>query len=176
MNADSVTAVLVLGGELRDTGTDLKVLAFDKKLCHSVFFIGRVERVTELLHESDLVVHSSVSEGCPNAVLEAMAVGKPVVGTDIPGVRQALGTEVPDLCYCPAGDAQALARSIMDLLWDTRLRGRLGQANKSRIRQYFSVSGMGQAYLALIESAMRFRREGKRAESAVKYPSDSCSL
>ena len=72
----------------------LEVLARDLGLGERVRFVGDVDDVAGLLGASDVGVLSSTPlEGCPNAVIESMAAGLPVVGTDIPGVREALGDE-----------------------------------------------------------------------------------
>jgi glycosyltransferase involved in cell wall biosynthesis len=84
---------LALAGRTDERGTHLKALAFDLGLGASIHFVGAVADMDPLYAAADLVVHSSVTEGCPNAVLEGMAHGKCVVGTDISGLRQALGEE-----------------------------------------------------------------------------------
>jgi len=72
---------LVFAGRLDEGEKELKWLAAKLKLGESVKFLGMVNDVSGLLHSCDLYVHSSVSEGLPNAVLEAMAAGLPVVAT-----------------------------------------------------------------------------------------------
>jgi glycosyltransferase involved in cell wall biosynthesis len=145
--------VLALAGHLKDTAQvgKLKVLAFDLGLGTSVRFLGPVESINELMWESDLVVHSSVKEGCPNAVCEAMALGKPVVATDIPGTRQALDEASWNDCLAAPQDAQALAQRMLALLRNASLSANTGARNRKRIEQHFSVEGMCAFFLSLLE-------------------------
>lgn len=154
-NSSGGRAVLLLAGAFREMTDRLKVLAYDERIGESVYLLGQTDRVAELMVESDLVVHSSVMEGCPNAVLEAMAVGRPVVATDIPGNRQALGDHYAKQCLARPRDPEHLAQLIDDMLKDVGLRRQVGEANHRRVAEEFSVDRMGYAYLALIDRVLR---------------------
>jgi glycosyltransferase involved in cell wall biosynthesis len=144
--------VLALAGHLKDKVQvgKLKVLAFDLGLGTSVRFMGPVDSVNELMWESNLVVHSSVKEGCPNAVCEAMALGKPVVATDIPGTRQALDESSRRNCLAAPHDAQALAARMLALLSSDDLSAQAGARNRQRIESHFSVDKMCEFYESLL--------------------------
>ena len=71
-----------------------KALAFDLRLDESVRFLGVVDDVPGLVGASDVSVLSSFREGLPRSLLESMGAGIPVAGTDIPGIREAVGAEV----------------------------------------------------------------------------------
>mgnify|MGYP006277829567 FL=1 len=159
MSASNREAALVLAGAPMHTEQELKALAFDLHL-HTVFMPGHVANVKKLLSECDLVVHSSKREGCPNGVLEAMALGKAVVGTDIPGMRQALGDRFAGDCLVPAADAERLAARICALLQEETLRTDIGAANRQRICREFSVKKMGYSFLSLVG-----RHEEDRAQT-----------
>jgi glycosyltransferase involved in cell wall biosynthesis len=133
---------LVLAGRMGDTSTELKALAFDLGLSDSVAMVGEISDVDGLLSVSDLVVHSSVYEGCPNAVLEAMAHRRCVVGTDIPGLRQALGESAVGNYLARPFDAEELARLIVRFANSPNERARAGKRNRVRIESEFSISGM----------------------------------
>jgi glycosyltransferase involved in cell wall biosynthesis len=148
---------LVLAGKEFGPATELKALAFEEGLGGTVFFVGHTDRVPALMKESDLIVHSSYLEGCPNAILEAMAVGRPVVATDISGSRQALGTQHAARCLAPPRDPDELAEKIVNVLSDERLRREMGETNLRRVRQEFSVEKMGYSYLRLIHNSLRRR-------------------
>ena len=137
-------------------GDRIKILAFDLRL-NSVFLLGRVDDIPTLLNDCDLIVHSSVNEGCPNAVLEAMAMSRAVVGTDIPGMRQALGDACAERCLAQPHSASDLAERIVTVLEDPELRSELGAANFRRVKEEFSVEKMGFAYLRLIHDSLRRR-------------------
>jgi glycosyltransferase involved in cell wall biosynthesis len=138
LNAEGRSAVLLLAG--RDTeGTldKLKILAFDLGFGRSVRFLGQVKDVSGLLNAVDLCVLSSRSESSPNGVLEAMAAGLAVAGTDNSGIREALGPEGYEY-LAPTGDAEALANRILNLTTDADLRARIARANKARIEREFN--------------------------------------
>jgi glycosyltransferase involved in cell wall biosynthesis len=148
--------VLALAGHLKDTAQvgKLKVLAFDLGLGTSVRFLGPLDTVNELMWESDLVVHSSVKEGCPNAVCEAMALGKPVVATDILGTRQALDEAFWNDCLAAPLDAQALAQRMLVFLKHADLSTKTGARNRQRIERHFAVEAMCEFFLSLIDQKL----------------------
>ena len=98
-----------------------------------VRFIGRVppEQVPGWLAKADVLVMTSRSEGRPNAVLEAMAAGLPVVGSDIPGIRELVTSEVNGMLF-PVGDCNALVACLLPFR-DRTLRLRLGEASRRSI-------------------------------------------
>lgn len=145
---------LVLAGSYGKTADKLKVLSFDLRL-RNLYMPGSVNDVDQLIRESNLIVHSSRLEGCPNGVLEAMALGKPVVGTDIPGFRQAIGTRHAEQCMAAPGNVEELAERIFALLEDKDLRLEIGTANRKRIESEFSVEKMGFSFLSLIRDKMQ---------------------
>ena len=148
--------VLLLAGHLRDDAhlQSLKTLAFDLGLSsESVRFLGPVSEVDLLLRGSDVVAHSSLLEGCPNAVCEAMAYGLPVVATDIPGCRQALGDDAGCSLVSPSNPT-AFAVSLIQMLNDEGLRAAAGRANRERIRSEFSIDGMNDFFRQQIEDGL----------------------
>jgi len=151
--------VLRLAGHLRDQRTvhGLKVLAFELGLSSDeVKFLGPVEDVNSLILESDVVVHSSLTEGCPNAVCEAMAMGRAVVATDIPGCRQALGPEGIEWLAAP-GDPAALADRIICMLESPELRRNTGVNNRRRVESEFSITGMNRFFHQCIDAGLNCR-------------------
>lgn len=106
-----------------------------------VVFTGFRLDVPELLSEVTASVHPSLSEGLPNAVLESMAAGVPVVATRIGGTPEAIEDGVTGLLV-PPGDSAALARAMCRLLEDRELAARLGQAARRRVSECFSLERM----------------------------------
>lgn len=143
------SAVLLLAGRFDTTHESLKALAFDLELYKHVRFLGRVTDVSGLLQAVDLGVFSSQFEGCPNSVLECMATGLAVVGTDIPGIREAVGPE--GYCFlAPPGQPEPLAEQIVNLATDSDLRARLGASNRRRIEKEFALNQMCSKTAAFI--------------------------
>ena len=99
-------------------------------LAGRVAFLGLRKDVPAILSASDVVVHSSLREGLPRIVLEALAVGAPVVATAVGGVPDVLADGVNGLLV-PPEDPAALAGAVLATLADptaTARRVRAGQA------------------------------------------------
>jgi glycosyltransferase involved in cell wall biosynthesis len=144
----SPTPVLLLAGRHGPTFEHLCRLQETLALANTVRFLGEVEDISGLLQASTLGVFSSRLEGCPNGILECMAAGLAVVATDIPGARDALGDDAPQLV--PAGDADALATAVIALLEDPRLRQSTGRANRQRVDRHFAPDRILGMYATLI--------------------------
>jgi glycosyltransferase involved in cell wall biosynthesis len=113
-------------------------------------FCGYHTRPQEVYSEGDISVLSSVSEGFPYTVLESMACARPVVATDVGGVREALeGFGI----VVPPRDPQALADGVVQLMQDDQLRLELGrqarEAVLARFRIATSVGAYGDVYRSL---------------------------
>jgi glycosyltransferase involved in cell wall biosynthesis len=143
---------LILAGRQDETTQQIKALAFDLGLCGAVILPGVVpmNETGSLLQATDVVVHSSIKEGCPNAALEAMAHGRCVLGTDISGMRQALGEVASANYLSPPGDAGGLFELMQQMANDPAGREAAGHANLARVRVEFSVEKMTEAVLETI--------------------------
>jgi len=133
--------VLVLAGRSEGRRGQLEQLVREYGIGDSVRFAGDVEDVAGLLAASDVGVLSSPTEGCSNSVLEYMAAGLPVVGSDIPGIRDVLGDSGTPLLVPPA-DAPSLASALAAVCADPRLRSRVGAENAARQRRLFGAERM----------------------------------
>lgn len=142
---------LALAGRFGETTLAIKALAFDLGLSRHLHLLGEVKDVDALYDAADLVVHSSIKEGCPNAVLEGMAHSKCVVGTDISGLHQALGANARAPFLSAAGDVAGLANSIRITLTDDSIREAAGRANADRIATEFTIEGLAQNVLEGIQ-------------------------
>lgn len=132
---------LLLAGRFSGAEFKLKALAFDLKLGSTVRFLGGVNDISGLLSAVDLGVFSSrPTEGCPNGILECMAAGLPVVATNIPGCREALGENANWLAE--PGDYTGLGRNIVSLLNRPDLRATDAKRNQQRVREVFSADRM----------------------------------
>jgi glycosyltransferase involved in cell wall biosynthesis len=107
-------------------------------LSDRVEFSGRVRDVELWLSRAGLVVQPSRFEGFPNAVLEAMGMGAPVISADCPAGPAEIIDNGKNGWLVPVEDAMALARAMERLLADASLRQRLGHsaiAVRDRYRQ-----------------------------------------
>jgi glycosyltransferase involved in cell wall biosynthesis len=112
-------------------------------------FLGSREDVPALLDHADLLLLPSISDALPMTVLEAMAVGTPILASDVGDVREALGAG--GICV-PAGDEGALAEQCVRLLSDPALREQLGRAGGERAPT-FDAATMVRRYEALFGAA-----------------------
>ncbi len=95
----------------------------------NAFFVGRCDKLAELLAASDVCVLTSKSEGFSNSILEYMAAGRPVVVTDVGGAREAV-VEGETGYLVQSGDDKSMAERIISLLQEpikARAMGRLGR-------------------------------------------------
>jgi glycosyltransferase involved in cell wall biosynthesis len=143
------SAVLVLAGRRDGAYGSIADLASELKINDSVRFVGAVSDVPGLLNAADVSVFSSRSEGCPNAVLESMAAGLPVAGTNIEGIREVVGAEGTQF-LAPVEDADSLASVLLKLAHDPELRARAGAQNRERIREKYDSLRMCEETAALL--------------------------
>ncbi len=118
-----------------------------------VHLLGARDGAARLHAAFDISVLCSLHEGFPNSVIEAMAAGRPVVGTRIGGIPDAVLDEHTGLLVAP-GDATALAAALERLLTDAALRRRMGAAGRARAREVHAASAVIPRVEALYASAV----------------------
>jgi len=153
LRAGGREAALVLAGRRDDAYGPLLSLSRDLGIDDRVVFPGHVSDVAGLLGASDLAVFSSRSEGCPNGVLESMAAGLAVAGTDVEGISEVLGAAGRPW-LAPAGDAEALAGVILKLARDPALRAAVGEENRKRVRDDYDPARMCDETAALLAECL----------------------
>lgn len=107
-------------------------------------FLGSRDDVPALLAMADVAVLPSTAEALPMSLIEAMAVGTPVVATDVGDVRWLLRTVGGGLCV-PAGDEAAFVAACERLLAEPGLRGSLAEAGRERAAE-FDLPAMAERY------------------------------
>lgn len=111
--------------------------AADAALWGHVHFAGWQADLAEVYAAMDVVALSSINEGTPVALIEAMAAGRAVVSTDAGGVADVVTSGVTGLVV-PQGDPHALAAALARLLADPSERARLGSAARADVLERFS--------------------------------------
>jgi len=119
-----------------------------------VIFTGAREDVATILAALDVVVVPSHTEGLSNALLEAMAMARPVVATAVGGNPDAVEAGVTGLLV-PPNDPEALAAAVLRLLDHPDEARRLGEAARRRVLADFSLDRMVAGYEALYRSLLR---------------------
>jgi glycosyltransferase involved in cell wall biosynthesis len=129
----------------------LEAICRDKRILGRVHFVGWRADVPEILAAGNLLVLPSAWEGMPNVVLEAMASRRPVVATKVEGIEELLGPGTARQTV-QFGDAQALRDKIVGWIQNPSEAAAVGQENRRRAEENFSISRMVLAYEDLWES------------------------
>ena len=137
------------------------------ELSARVRFAGEQADVAPSLEEMDLYVQSSIAEGMPNSVLEAMAAGLPVVATAVGGTPEVVVDDETGLLV-PPGDPAAMAAALMTLLADRAKAEAFGRAGRARVEADFGEATMLQRVEALLDRLVGqelsvFRSRGRGA-------------
>jgi glycosyltransferase involved in cell wall biosynthesis len=127
-------------------------LAAELDLDGSATFEGRVGSPVEAYHAGHVVVLTSISEGLPYTVLEAMATGRPVVATDVGGVAEAVGDTG---LLVPPRNPSAVADACLHLLANADERRALGKAARSRVVHLFTAKASFDTYRRLYRDVAR---------------------
>jgi glycosyltransferase involved in cell wall biosynthesis len=139
--------MLVGDGELRP---QLERLAETLGVARRVHFLGRRKDVAELLKMADIYVHPPAIEGFGIAAAEAMAAGKPIVASNVPGLAQVVGDAG---ILVPPGDPAKLAQEVCMLMNSPERRQQLSRTAVERGRQ-FSIEKTVAAYIDLYRSVL----------------------
>jgi glycosyltransferase involved in cell wall biosynthesis len=123
-----------------------------------VYLLGTRQDVVELLRLADVFVMTSLWEGLPIALLEAMSVGKPVVATSVGGIPNVVIHGENGLLVPPGGGPSTMASAILYLLDHPQERQRLGSRARATIEERYSMKAMASKLLAEYESAYSRKR------------------
>lgn len=121
-------------------------------LAGQVHLLGLRKDIPEILSEIDIFVSTSRWEGLPLSILEAMAAGKPVVATAVPGVIEVLEGGAGILV--PLDDPEKLAEAFIALIKDPKLRKELGEKAQERVAAFYSLKTYIPQWEALYEELM----------------------
>ena len=124
-------------------------------------FLGERLDIPDLLATLDLYVQPSIYEGMPNALMEAMAVGKPVIATNVDGIRE-LVSHAETGWLVEAGEPEALAARIVYALQSIDESAHVGAAAAERMVLDFSVDRMLAAYDQLYRGLLAYELGASR--------------
>jgi polysaccharide biosynthesis protein PelF len=147
-------------------------LIADLGLGDCVTLEGRVDSPVHAYHAGSIVALSSISEGFPYTVVEAMACGRTVVCTDVGGIKEAVG---PAGLVVPPRDSAAFAAACLRLLRDDSLRHTLALRARERILTFFTLEHSLAAYARLYDHltgvAPRFDPAATQSLEILTWPS-----
>ncbi|MGX5819037.1 glycosyltransferase family 4 protein [Chitinophaga lutea] len=142
-----MTLLMIGDGELKEEAMrTAKMLGVEGR----VIFDGFRQDVPAVLQSADIYCLPSLWEGFPIGVLEAMAMGKAVIASDVDGTREAV-TNGENGLLVPAKDTAALSDAILRVARDNEFRRELGDRAVERIRSTYSVEGMTRQIEAIYE-------------------------
>jgi glycosyltransferase involved in cell wall biosynthesis len=126
----------------------------DKKLSGFFVFLGERGDIPSFLAATNIFVLSSLWEGLPYALIEAAAAARPIIATDIDGIREVVRHNETGWLV-PSRDPKKLAEAILSLLQDKGFAAELGRKAKQSIPPQFSLSRMIEETQALYLSLLR---------------------
>ncbi len=152
--AKTKTRLVLLGeGPLLN---QLQEQAADLEIADRVIFAGFRSDINELMPAMDVVVFSSLWEGLPIALLEAMAAARCIVSTDVPGNLEAMRDGREGL-VAPTKSAGRLSAALNTAIMQPELAARLGKNARLRFEEKFSAERMVESYGRLYEDLIRKR-------------------
>lgn len=116
---------------------------------NSIVFEGEKEHedALDILSKSEVFIMPSHTEGFPNAVLEAMAFGKPIIATDVGAIAEMLSDNSG--VVIPPQDTDAIKQALIKVLDDEELRKELGHNAYHRIRKQYDIDVIYKKYLSI---------------------------
>lgn len=136
----------------------IEALVDELGLRDRVFFSGflKEEDTLSAISESDILILPSFMEGLPVVLIEALALGKPVVSSRVAGIPELVEDGKSGILFTPS-NSQDLERAILGILKDGDAWARMGHIGRARVEQEFNVSRIGKRLQALFYDA----RDGK---------------
>jgi len=137
------TKFIILGDEVVNNEKGYKEqlinLSNSLNLEKDIIFTGFRKDVSNILLQSDIIVLSSIlPDPFPTVILEAMAVAKPVVATNIGGVPEMVIDNVTGLLV-PPKDSESMAKAVLKLLIDKKYSNQLGMTGSTRLNKIFTL-------------------------------------
>ena len=143
-------------GDEENTESELRRFIVEKKLEKNIIFMGYRSDIPELLGIMDVFCLTSLKEGLPISLIEAMASGLPVVGTDVEGIRDVI---IPDKngILVEVGDVIGLRNALNTLIREEYLMKKYGEKSRNLARKIYSLDRCIKQYedlfVATVESA-----------------------
>lgn len=154
----NVKLLIVGDGSLME---ELKKMAKNKGLEESVIFTGMRRDITDILSSIDIFVLSSIKEGFPNSLLEAMAMGKPIVATAIGGIPEIIQHGANGLLVQSA-DIEGLAAAIKTIIDNPLMAQRIGRAARDFIEKNYSIDATVRKWETLYRQILEQKKLLKR--------------
>ena len=140
-----IQTLIVGEGSIRE---DLEKQIEEKDLKDNVFLLGARKDINSILYNSDIFVLSSIHEGLPNALMEAMAMGKPCVATDVGGVRQLITNEREGLVV-DSKDSEGICKAVEKIINNAEYAEEIKNNAYQKMKNEFDQSAVTQELLKI---------------------------
>ena len=125
-----------------------------------VNYVGQIEDVATLLIDSDIAILPSYREGMPKSLLEAAAIGRPIITTDVPGCRDVVCHGINGYLV-PAYDSNELASRVIELANNPQLRIKMGKFSRELAEKEFCHNKINKTVLAIYNNTFDRDHDGK---------------
>lgn len=132
----------------------LEELVRDLGLIDSVKFLGYQSDIAATLTQIDIFLLSSVSEGTPLVIIEAMASGCPIVATNVGGLSEMIDDRRSGLLV-PTEDVASLAQRMLELATDQAMRIRIGERAREVAKARYGIERMTREYCDIYHSLLK---------------------
>jgi glycosyltransferase involved in cell wall biosynthesis len=159
----SPNAKLILTSELpsyngTNPDTEVRMSVSQLGLCDNIIYLGIINNMAELIAASDIIIIPFLSisgiSDYPLVLLEAMAIGKPVIASNVGGVKEVV-QNMENGMLIEAGNEKLLSQSIISLIEDQKLRLRLGRNAFEYVANKFSVENVTEQSEVVYEELIR---------------------
>jgi len=130
--SDKIKFVIIGDGELKQ---ELLAYMLFKKLREKLVFVGWIRDMSEAYRDLDVMTLTSINEGTPVSLIEAMACAKPVISVNVGGVKAAVGDAG---ILVRKGDYEAMGKKVLELLESAEKRRELGKRGREFVKDRYS--------------------------------------
>ena len=124
----------------------------------NIKLLGYVEDVRKYLESADVVVNPSYHEGLSNVLLEASAIGRPLIASNIPGCRELIDDGVNGYLTAP-GDVESLFRAMEKFIKIPReIRDKMGKASRVKVEKSYDRKSVVMKYLEIIDQIKLYEK------------------
>jgi len=139
--------------DAENTEQELRDYVNEKEITNKVLFLGYRSDISQLLNITDIFCLTSLKEGLPISLIEAMAVGLPVVGTNVEGIRDVI-IHNQNGSLVNIGDVESLKNALLILLKNESMRRKYGEKSRSLAKETYSLDHCVKKYQDLYVSMM----------------------
>lgn len=161
----STVRIIAIGGREPDKPDALDASLMARGVDAGIRFLGHRDNVRDLYAAMDIVVLASFREGLPRALMEAAAMAKPLVASDVRGCRQVVEDGSNGRLFQP-GNSPALIRALRELASSAQLRATWGARSRKRATDQFDESRVVDDVLAVYERLLALQDPNARLRSS----------